>query len=170
MANQQKLQLVRLLQERLQKAKALYFADYQKLTASQVNELRQSLKGVGGDLKVIKNTLLEKADPQYSFKGPTAIILSEEDAISPLKTLAKFSETNNGLPQIKGGWLEGVWLTIEDIKELIKLPRKEVLLTRLVSDFSQPLTHFVLTLSEVEKRLILALAEVSKKKQGGEVQ
>ena len=62
-----------------------------------MTELRRNLRETGSDVKVYKNTLAKRAldslnyDMQGELNGPKAMAYGK-DAISPIKTLAKFAK------------------------------------------------------------------------------
>ncbi|PJE67437.1 50S ribosomal protein L10, partial [Candidatus Shapirobacteria bacterium CG10_big_fil_rev_8_21_14_0_10_40_9] len=60
MKKQEKIFAVQDLKERLKEAKAVILTDYRGLTVPQMNDLRLLVKKAGGQILVVKNTLLER--------------------------------------------------------------------------------------------------------------
>lgn len=180
MPNERKIQIVEQLKEKLAKAKGVVLTDYQGLSVPEVEALRVNLREVNADYQVIKNTLLELALEQSSkfnpeaeqvrygagvqgsrFVGPTAIILSHEDEMAPLKALCDFAKEHEAL-KVKGGFFEGVFLAAEKLKEIASLPSREVLLTKVVGMLQSPIVRLV----NLGKRDQIGLVRVLRAKAG----
>ena len=143
MPNEKKVQIVEQLKENLSKAQGVVLTDYQGLSVPEVEILRKSLQEVGASYQIVKNTLLKLAlDKGEKFVGPTAVVLSYEDEIAPLKTLYDFAKEHKAL-KIKGGFFEGGWAVSEKLKEIAMLPSREELLAKLLGMMQSPLTRFV---------------------------
>ena len=150
MPNERKIQIVEQLKEKLLKAKGVVLTDYQGLSVPEVEALRMSLREVSADLQVVKNTLLKLALEQGAkgkvqsakLVGPTAVVLSYEDEIAPLKALYDFVKEHEAL-KIKGGFFEGAWLLGEKLKEIAALPEREVLLAKLLGMLQSPISRLV---------------------------
>jgi len=148
--SERKIQIVKNLKEKLAKAKGVVLTDYQGLSVPEVEALRVSLREVSADLQVVKNTLLNlalkenakcKRQKAKTF-GPTAVVLSYEDEIKPLKVLYDFAKEHQAFA-VKGGVFEGVWLLGEKLQEIASLPSREVLLARVVGMTQSPIVRFV---------------------------
>ena len=98
MPNQKNIDLVKIISEKLARAKAVISIEYHKLDANKINDLRSRLASEGSEVSVVKNTLLkialkEKKAGEELIKhldGPNATIFAYGDAISPIKALYAF--------------------------------------------------------------------------------
>ncbi len=131
-------------------------ADYRGLTVEQATNLRAGLKEQGAYGKVVKNTLAKisvneahkEADQEEVQKfvatldGPSFVVFSEADPVSPAKVLAKFAKEYEAL-EIKGGFFEGKYLDIAEVHNLSSMPSKEELYAKLLSVISAPATKVV---------------------------
>ncbi len=165
MPNEKKIQIVKDLKERLSKAQGVVLTDYQGLSVPEVETLRVSLQKAGASYQVVKNTLLNLAlkDPDSRFTrptspaselaggraindsrftGPTAVVLSNDDEIKPLKALYDFAKEHEAL-EVKGGFFEGAFLAAEKLKEIAMLPSREVLLAKVVGMLQSPIRRLV---------------------------
>lgn len=149
MPSERKIQIVEQLKEGLSKAKGVILTDYQGLSVPEVEELRRNLQEAQADYQVVKNTLLQLAllnskfqNPNLKLEGPTAVVLSHEDEIAPLKALYDFAKEHGAL-QLKGGFFEGAFMAAEKLKEIAALPSREVLLARVVGMLQSPIVRFV---------------------------
>lgn len=162
----EKASQVQEIKHSLEQTKNWVFTDYQRLSVNQFNALREALRKTGAKLKVVKNRLLEKANPDCLFTGPTAVLLAGDDPSESLKALVDFTKNNNGLPGIKKGFIENRWLTTQEIQLLASLPNKIELIAKLCGSLKSPLTRLVGAISEPSCHLVYALREVSLGKRG----
>ena len=63
------------------------------------------------------------------LKGPNAIAFGYEDPVHQLRLLSEFAKEHKNL-EIKAGIVDGKSYDVEEIKELAKLPSKEVLIAQ----------------------------------------
>ena len=136
-----KAEAVKNVNEMLTNAETAIVVDYRGLTVAEVTELRDA----GIKMMVIKNKILERAvegtdyeDLKSTFVGPTAVALSDEDAIAPAKILKKFADDHEAL-EIKGGFIEKKVQTLDKINEYATLPSREDLLSMLASALQDPM-------------------------------
>lgn len=177
----QKEEAVVKLKEKLEKATALVFADYQQagaagtkgLTMSQLTDLRNKLREVAAEFSVTKNSTLKRALqsstihlPPSSFEGPTATLFAYDDQISPIKILVKaFKDYTIG--KVKFGFLGKEALDEAKIIQLSALPSKDELRAKMVGVLVAPLSGMVTVLNANLRGLVYALDQIRKSK-GGE--
>ncbi len=166
MKKQEKIFTVQNLAAKLKEAKTVILTDFQGLTAEEINQLRAMIKGVGGELMVVKNTLLQRALkdaslPVPELEGPTAISISLEDEFEPLKVISKHAKTT-GLPKFKSGIWEDRLLSADELEELGNLPGKNQLLINLARILQTPTIKLVNSLANNQRKLILILKNKSK--------
>ena len=140
-----KAEAVKNVNEMLTNAETAIVVDYRGLTVDEVTDLRKQLRDAGIKMMVIKNKILERAvegtdyeDLKSTFVGPTAVALSDEDAIAPAKILKKFADDHEAL-EIKGGFIEKKVQTLDKINEYATLPSREDLLSMLASALQDPM-------------------------------
>lgn len=162
----QKEELVKLLKEKLEKAKALIFADYKGLTMSQLSALRRQLKEQNAEFAITKNSLLDLAlktshfpPPTSHFQNPTATLFAYDDQISPIKILVKaFKDFTIG--KVKSGFLDGEVLDEAKIIQLSTLPTKDGLRGKVVGVLIAPLQGVVSVLNGNLRNLVYALNQI----------
>ncbi len=165
------------LTERLKTAKSIVLVDYSGLNVSMQRQLRERLRGVGAEMLVVKNTLFKLAaknaklnEDIYQDKvisGPTALILTEEDPISPLQVLHKFA-LEFEIPNFKAGIIEKKFQEKEILLKLAQLPSKEVLIMQVLSNLSSPIYALTTTLSSNLQNLLYLVQNIKDLKGGGE--
>lgn len=167
----EKEELVKVLNEKFSKAKALVLTDYRGLDTSAMNALRVKLREASVEYRVVKNTLMSRASDgtdvallKEHFAGPSAVALSYEDPVAPANVLVKFSKEHADL-EVKAGVLEGKVIDLEGIKRLAELPSREALLSQLLSVFNGPARSFVTVLSGVPRNLLGVLNAIKAEKE-----
>lgn len=148
MARSDKAAAVAELTDEFRSSGGAVLTDYRGLTVQQLQELRRSL-GDNASYAVVKNTLTKLAAREAgvdSFDdllvGPTAIAFIKGDAVEAAKSLRDFARVNSPLV-IKGGILDGLPLTIEEIAKMADLESREVLLGKLAGAMLASLTNAV---------------------------
>lgn len=171
MRKEQKTVEIANLTERLEKAKALIFADYRGLKVSEVTELRAKLRKENSGLKVIKNRLVKKALKALGvtsldtyFTGPTAIAWSDLDPVNQAKVMVEFAKTHDKL-KLKGGYLDGAEIKAKDIDALSKMPSREVLLARALSSMMSPATNLAGVLAAIPRKVVYAINAIKEQKE-----
>src|SRR5262249_13931572 len=110
--------------------------EYRGLTVAQLSELRRAL-GATASYRVAKNTLVKRAAADAGINGlddllvgPTAIAFVTGEPVDAAKALRNFAKDNQGLV-IKGGYMDGRPLSIDEVNQLADLESREVLLAKL---------------------------------------
>ncbi|GAA4411727.1 50S ribosomal protein L10 [Actinokineospora soli] len=136
MAKPDKVDAVAEIADRFRASSATVVTEYSGLTVSQLTTLRRAL-GTGASYRVAKNTLVKRAAAEAGvdgldalFVGPTAITFIEGEPVDAAKALRDFAKDNKGLV-IKGGYMDGRPLTVEEVTRIADLETREVLLAKL---------------------------------------
>jgi large subunit ribosomal protein L10 len=177
----EKVAVVDEVRTKLDEADGALLTEYRGLNVPQLAELRKALRDAGGEYKIYKNNLvriaaadagIEIADEMLS--GPTAIAFvnagadgAPGDAAAVAKALKEFAKGNDKLV-LKGGVLDGVVLSADDIKALAELPSREVLLSQIAGLLQAPLAEFVNLLDAVPREFSYALQALIEKGGAGE--
>ena len=83
--------------------------------------------------------------------GPTAVVLSSEDYLEPLKAVYEYAK-NNETYKIKGGVIDGKVMTTEELITLAKLPSRETLISMLAGALLGNISKLAVGLNEVCKQ------------------
>ena len=167
---EQKKAVVAEVTAKLADAQAAMLAEYRGLTVAQMTELRHKAYASQVYLRVVKNTLAQRAIQGSSFEclkdqlsGPLALAVSK-DPVAAAKLLAEFAKDNEAL-RIKAGAMSGKLMTLAQVQALAKLPAREQLLAMLVGTLQAPITKLVRTMNEVPAKFVRTLAAVRDAKQ-----
>lgn len=171
MLKEKKSQVVTALQEKLGRAEFNVLTDFKGLKVSEFTQLRRELKEAGGELAVVKNTLLKLAAAdsetaaltQY-LVGPTAIVLGYQNPVEIAKIVAKYAKDKPDNFILKAGVLGKSVLTDKDVVELAKMPPREVLLAKLLGALQGVPTSLVSVLSGILRQLLYTLKAIEEKK------
>ena len=151
----QKEELVNNLAEKLKDAKLVLITDYRGITVEDVTKLRNDLRETKAEYKVIKNNIVKRAlnangenGLDEILEGPTAVIIAEEDYLSPLKAIYKYAKDNE-FYKIKGGIVEGKVLSVEELITLAKLPSRQELLGLLAGALLGNISKVAVALDQV---------------------
>lgn len=152
MPTQQKIDTVAEIKEKFSSAGAVIIADYRGLTVKEMQALRASLRAVGGELKVYKNSLteiavreLELPDMGTLFEGPTVVAFAAEP-VAPAKAIVDFAKAHPAL-EVKGGFVEKSVVDAVGVRAVAALPSREELLAKLLGTMQSPLSQFVRVLN-----------------------
>ena len=152
----EKQAIVEALAERLQNAQGGVLVDYRGINVAQDTELRRDLRAENVEYSVIKNTLTRFALDKVGLggldeqlNGTTSLATSTEDPLVPLYKLNKFSEKMGDLFNIKGVFIDGKVLEPADYAELIDLPSRDALYSRVLGTMLAPITSLAVVLNQV---------------------
>ena len=166
---EQKKQIVANLTEDLKQSCTGVVVSYKGITVAQDTKLRKELREAGEDYRVVKNTLLGRALREagiegldHVLEGSTALCLNKGDYVSGAKILAKFAEDNKVF-EIKAGFVDGKVIDAEGVKNLAKLPSKEVLLAQVLGGLNAPISGFATVLNGTLRGLVIALNAIAEK-------
>ncbi len=166
---QKRIDITEGLKDKLSKAKTVVVTDYRGLTMTQLQELRAELLKQEAEYTITKNRLVARAAKEAGYsipeqlEGPTAILTGYGDEISPIKTLAAFIKTNK-MPEIKLGFLNQEFLTIDKVNQLAKLPSRDELIGKVVGGISSPLYGIVGVLQANLRNLVYTLNAIKEQK------
>jgi len=166
-----KAEILKELEEKFGKSKAVYFSDYRGLTVKQISQLRRKLRESNAEFCVAKKTLMQLSVkkvnmpeiPEGLMDGAVGAVFGYEDVLAPVKTLNTFRKEAEKL-SILGGFLDGKYISKSEAVELAQLPSREELLAKLVGSMKAPISGFHGVLSGVLRNFVYALKAVSDKK------
>lgn len=143
---------------------------YKGITVEADTKLRKELRENKVKYSVIKNTMLGRAVelvdidvPQDVLSGSTALAVSDSDYIAPAKILYNFAKEND-FYEIKAGFIDGKSVTADEIKELAKLPPKEVLVAKAIGGIQAPISGFAGVLNGMLRNFVFLLSAIQEKK------
>ncbi len=151
----EKTELINALVQKVNESPFLFIVDYTGLTVPRWEELRKRLRSAGAEIHVFKNTFVKKAADKAGYPedlasvltGQSAVVTGEKDVCAAAKVMKTFAKEFEK-PKLKGGVLDGAFLTAEGINSLAELPSKEVLQATLLGVLNAPASKLVRLLNE----------------------
>lgn len=173
MPTAQKEKLVAQAKEWYANSVGVIFTDYRGLTVPQLQALRQSLRDVGAEFHVIKNTLLRLAMgedvaalPEEFHNGPTATAFIQGEQPVVAKVIVDFIKKEK-LLEIKGALIEGRVLTKDEVEALAKLPSRQELLAMIAGLVAAPMSNLVGVLNEIIAAPVRVIGAIEEKVAAG---
>lgn len=158
----------------LQKASSMIVGTFSKLTVAKDDQLRRTVRSVGGRYQVVKNTLAQRAsegtkvaDALKGLKGVTSIAYTEGDPVALAKALSKYVDDNPEF-SFKAGVLEGRVISTKEIKALATMPSKEELYSKLLFLINAPAQRLVTVMNAAGRDLAVVINQGVEKKKFGE--
>lgn len=150
--------IVQAIADDIKDAQSVVLVDYRGLTVAQDTELRKQLREAGVIYKVCKNTMMKRAFEGTEFagleeylEGPSALVVSKDDATAPARIICKFAKTAEAL-EVKAGVVEGNVYDAAGINELSKVPSREELLSKLLGSLQSPITNLARVLNQIAEK------------------
>lgn len=155
----QKDEVIAELVSEIKATNVLYLTDASALNAEATSQLRRACTTQGIRMRVVKNTLLQKAmerieDKDYSalfptLAGQTAVMFAEKGN-APAKLIQDFRKKNPGAkdavpkPQLKSAWIdEAVFIGDDQIAMLANLKGKEELIGEIIGLLQSPIKNVI---------------------------
>ncbi len=167
MNRDQKSAVVDEIAQQIEGAEAIFAVDYRGLTVTQAAELRAQLRLADTKLRVVKNSLSERAADQAGaealkpmMEGPTALAMVNGDAALAAKALNDAARALNIL-EFKGGLMNGTTLTADDVRSIARLPSRDVLNAQLVGTIAAPLSGLVRGLNALIAGIAIQLQAIA---------
>jgi len=152
MTREEKAKYIDELAAELSQAGIFYLTDTSELTVETINNLRRRCFQSNIRLKVVKNTLLQKAMEKIDGKdyselnqvlsGPTSIMFSEVGNL-PAKIIKEFRKKNDK-PILKGAFIdEAIFIGDTQLDALVSLKSKEELLGEIIGLLQSPAKNVI---------------------------
>ena len=159
----EKKYLVEEVNRHLDKSSYVYLTNYERVTISEIAELREGLSEHNAEFHVVKNNIFSVAaaarnlpDIGEYLTGQTAIIVGGDNPSGVAKVVSEFFKKKEKV-DFKAGILDEKVLTKDEVIALSKLPGIESMRAQLLGLFVQPATGFVRVINAVPQGLVNVL-------------
>lgn len=146
-------------------------ADYRGLTVAQLTALRVKARNSGVYLRVVRNTLANRALEQTNFAcmqpkllGPTILAFSREEPSAAARLFKEFAKEAEQF-KVTGLAISGQLFEASQIERVASLPTRDEAIARLMAVMQAPIAKFVRTLAEPHAKLTRTIAAIRDKKQ-----
>lgn len=156
------------LKKDFEAAQNIFVTSYEKLTVQQDFELRKTIRAAGGNYKVVKNNLAEKAsegtpaqDIMSKLVGMTSMAYTSKDPVALAKALTGYAKANPTFT-FKAGMVEGRAIDVKSIQDLANLPSREEILAKVLFLIQASAQRLVTSLSGVGRNLAVVVDQAVK--------
>lgn len=148
--------IVSKLADKMQAATSVVFVDYKGITVAQDTELRNKFREAGVEYTVVKNTLTRFAANKAGYNqfdemlnGTTSLACTTGDPIAPARIVSEFAKKNKNVVKIKGGFVEGTVMSVEQLQGFGELPSKDALIAQVLGTFLAPISSLAFVLDQI---------------------
>jgi large subunit ribosomal protein L10 len=141
----------------------VFVTGFEKLTVAQDFELRKLIRQAGGEYKVVKNNVAQKAvagtpaEPLMAdLKGMTSLAFTSSDPVALAKALTKYAKDNSQFT-FKAGMVEGRVVDLRGINDLATMPPKEEIYAKLLFLINAPAQRLVTAMNGVGRNLAVVV-------------
>lgn len=170
MPNVQNQETLVKIKEDLGDINAMWVVDYRGLTVKQIQQLRLNIREADASMKVYKNTLmhialndLELPSMDEILEGPSAFVFAGEDPVASAKALKDFAKTNKNLV-IKGGMMDGAFVSAAQVEAIASLPSREELIAKLLGTITNPMVQIVRVLNGPMEAFARCVSQIGEQK------
>ena len=170
MPRPEKIAEVKAITERIQAAQSIVLADYTGLTVLQMTAFRSLCRAKNIECRVVKNRLAiiaaDNADLSVikdHLKGPTALVMGMDSQVEAAKLVVEFAKTNEKM-KVKGGVVDGGFITADRVVTLSKVPSRDELIAKMMGSINSPATGLAMVTNGVAAALTRAVDAVAKQK------
>jgi len=156
----EKQAIVAALTEKLQGSVAGVIVDYSGITVAEDTEMRRKLRENNVDYSVVKNTLLRFAinnsglsELDSLLNGTTSLAVSADDPVAPAKIIKEYADKLNGRFEIKGGFMDGKVISLDEVNALASIPALPVLQAQVLGTMLAPITSFAVVIKAIAEKL-----------------
>ena len=151
--------IVAALTQKLQTSTAAVFVDYKGITVAKDTELRNQFREAGVEYTVVKNTLTRFAANKVGYNqfdellnGTTSLATTTGDPIAPARIVCEFAKKNKNVLKIKGGFVEGSVLSVEQLQGFGELPSKDALVAQVLGTFLAPISSLAFVIDQIRQQ------------------
>jgi large subunit ribosomal protein L10 len=151
------------LRKALEAANNVFVTGFEKMTVDQDFNLRKTVRGAGGNYKVVKNNIADIASEGMSahevlkdLKGMTSLAYTSADPVALAKALTTYAKTNPAFT-FKAGMVQGRAIDIKAINELASMPPKEEIYAKLLYLINAPAQRLLTAMSAVGRNLVVVI-------------
>ena len=155
----EKQALVASLTEKLQNAAAGVLVDYKGITVAEDTALRVELRKNNVEYAVVKNTLLRFAvnncgmnELDDLLNGTTSLAICHDDPVAPARVVNDFAKKLNDRFEIKGGFMDGKVMPLNEVMALAEIPPLPVLQAQVLGTMLAPISGLACVLKQIAEK------------------
>ncbi|KXK31179.1 MAG: 50S ribosomal protein L10 [Candidatus Brocadia sinica] len=171
MANELKELVVKGLISNYRNTSNYLVVSYQGIKALEFDQLRKDLRKKKICMEIVKNSLAVIAFKELGITGlvsvltgPSAIVTGGDDPVVMAKETLEWSKKIPFL-RLRGGFVDGTTVSVNDINDLAKLPAMPVLRTQIITGINAPIVGVASAFNAVLRSLATVFQAVKDKKE-----
>ena len=148
------------LTDKLKNAAAGVLVDYKGITVAEDTALRAELRKNNVEYAVVKNTLLRFAvdncgmnELDSLLSGTTSLAICHDDPVSPARVVNDFAKKIDGHFEIKGGFMDGKVMPLEEVMELAAIPPLPILQAKVLGTMLAPISALACVLKQAAEKM-----------------
>ncbi len=156
------------LKKDFEAAQNIFVTGYEKMKVSQDFELRKTVRAAGGQYRVVKNNLAEKASQgtpaeqlMANLAGMTSLAFTQRDPVALAKALTTYAKTNPAFT-FKAGMVEGRVIDVKSIQDLAIMPSREEILAKVLFLIQASAQRLVTAVNGVGRNLAVVIDQAVK--------
>jgi large subunit ribosomal protein L10 len=156
------------LRKDLANVSTVILSTFQGIKVAEDTQLRRTVQAAGGQYRVIKNTVAERAaagtpaEPLLKgLSGANSIAYTQADAVALAKVLTKVAKDVPAF-KFRAGVVEGRVLSMAEIQQLASLPSKDELIGKIMFLLQAPSQRLTSAAAGVLRNLAVTLQEAVK--------
>jgi len=170
-ARAEKAAVVAEVRDKLAASNSVIVSEYRGLTVGALAKLRRTLRPLGAEYKVYKNSLVKIAARDGAMAlvegmvgGPVAITFITGEVSAVAKAMREFAKQNEAL-KLKGGVVDGKAVDVKDLRALADLPSRDVMLAKFAGLLKAPMANTAYMLSALPRKAAYGLKALVEQKQ-----
>jgi len=170
-ARAEKAAVVAEVRDKLAASNSVIVSEYRGLTVGALAKLRRTLRPLGAEYKVYKNSLVKiaardgaMAPVEPMVGGPVAITFVTGEVSAVAKAMREFARENEAL-KLKGAVVDGKAVDVKGLRALADLPSRDVMLAKLAGLLKAPMAHTAYMLSALPRKAAYGLKALAEPKQ-----
>ena len=155
----EKKAIVAALEEQLKNASSGVLVDYKGITVAEDTALRAELRKNNVEYAVVKNTLLRFAvnncgmnELDGLLNGTTSLAICQDDPVAPARVINDFAKKIDGRFEIKGGFMDGKVMPLDEVLALANIPPLPVLQAQVLGTMLAPISGLACVLKQIAEK------------------
>ena len=147
------------LTNKLQNAAAGVLVDYKGITVAEDTALRAELRKNNVEYAVVKNSLLRFAvdncgmnELDSLLNGTTSLAICQDDPVAPARVVNDFAKKIEGRFEIKGGFMDGKVMPLNEVMALAEIPPLPVLQAQVLGTMLAPISGLACVLKQIAEK------------------
>lgn len=172
MNRQEKQAVINEMRTGFSDSQASFLVGVQGLTVNRVQKFRRLVRKEGGEVNVVKNTLLRVAVEGLPgiqgltphFEQQIAVVFAFKEPVAVARAIYATAKENEQF-KIVAGYLEGSVMNADKVEYLATLPSKDQLAAMVCGGLKAPIANYTIVLKKILMQFMWVIKQASEKPQ-----